>query len=156
MAIFQNYLAGTTNSVIPGDLIFKLYDTYGFPVDLTNDIARENGLEIDMEGYNRCMQEQIARGRSASQFSVDYSEQVNLSGKTEFIGYDHSDTNATVLDLYAENNAVDEIKEGDQEREEIQFFRISHYNEDKTLNKESLAPLILTMPENEEELLIQC
>ena len=114
MAIFQNYLAGTTNSVIPGDLIFKLYDTYGFPVDLTNDIARENGLEIDMEGYNRCMQEQIARGRSASQFSVDYSEQVNLSGKTEFIGYDHSDTNATVLGIYAENNAVDEIKEGDQ------------------------------------------
>ncbi|MED5309447.1 MAG: alanine--tRNA ligase [Pseudomonadota bacterium] len=114
MTIFQNYLAGTTNSVIPGDLIFKLYDTYGFPVDLTNDIARENGLEIDMEGYNRCMQEQIARGRSASQFSVDYSEQVNLSGKTEFIGYDHSDTNATVLGLYAENNAVDQIKEGDQ------------------------------------------
>ncbi|MEC7620533.1 MAG: alanine--tRNA ligase [Pseudomonadota bacterium] len=114
MAIFQNYLAGTTNSVIPGDLIFKLYDTYGFPVDLTNDIARENGLEIDMEGYNRCMQEQIARGRSASQFSVDYSEQVNLSGKTEFIGYDHSDTNATVLGLYAENNAVDQINEGDQ------------------------------------------
>ena len=114
MAIFQNYLAGTTNSVIPGDLIFKLYDTYGFPVDLTNDIARENGLEIDMEGYNRCMQEQIARGRSASQFSVDYSEQVNLPGKTEFIGYDHSDTNATVLGLYAENNAVDQIKEGDQ------------------------------------------
>ena len=114
MAIFQNYLAGTTNSVIPGDLIFKLYDTYGFPVDLTNDIARENGLEIDMEGYNRCMQEQIARGRSASQFSVDYSEQVNLPGKTEFIGYDQSDTNATVLGIYAENNAVDEIKEGDQ------------------------------------------
>ena len=114
MAIFQNYLDGTTNSVIPGDLIFKLYDTYGFPVDLTNDIARENGLEIDMEGYNRCMQEQIARGRSASQFSVDYSEQVNLPGKTEFIGYDHSDTNATVLGIYAENNAVDEIKEGDQ------------------------------------------
>ena len=114
MAIFQNYLAGTTNSVIPGDLIFKLYDTYGFPVDLTNDIARENSLEIDMEGYNRCMQEQIARGRSASQFSVDYSEQVNLPGKTEFIGYDHSDTNATVLGIYAENNAVDEIKEGDQ------------------------------------------
>ena len=114
MAIFQNYLAGTTNSVIPGDLIFKLYDTYGFPVDLTNDIARENGLEIDMEGYNRCMQEQIARGRSASQFSVDYSEQVNLPGKTEFIGYDHSDTNATVLGIYAENNAVDEIKEDDQ------------------------------------------
>ena len=114
MAIFQNYLAGTTNSVIPGDLIFKLYDTYGFPVDLTNDIARENGLEIDMEGYNRCMQEQIARGRSASQFSVDYSEQVNLPGKTEFIGYDHSDTNATILAIYAENNAVDEIKEGDQ------------------------------------------
>ena len=114
MAIFQNYLAGTTNSVIPGDLIFKLYDTYGFPVDLTNDIARENGLEIDMEGYNRCMQEQIARGRSASQFSVDYSEQVNLPGKTEFIGYDHSDTNATILGIYAENNAVDEIKEGDQ------------------------------------------
>ena len=114
MAIFQNYLAGTTNSVIPGDLIFKLYDTYGFPVDLKNDIARENGLEIDMEGYNRCMQEQIARGRSASQFSVDYSEQVNLPGKTEFIGYDHSDTDATVLGIYAENNAVDEIKEGDQ------------------------------------------
>ena len=114
MAIFQNYLADTTNSVIPGDLIFKLYDTYGFPVDLTNDIARENGLEIDMEGYNRCMQEQIARGRSASQFSVDYSEQVNLPGKTKFIGYDHSDTDATVLGIYAENNAVDEIKEGDQ------------------------------------------
>ena len=84
MKIFQTYIDSAKDSVIPGELVFKLYDTYGFPVDLTNDIGRESGLEIDLEGYERLMHEQVSRGRSAGNFAVDYSEKINLSGEIFF------------------------------------------------------------------------
>ena len=114
MKIFQTYIDSAKDSVIPGELIFKLYDTYGFPVDLTNDIGRESGLEIDLEGYERLMHEQVSRGRSAGNFAVDYSEKINLSGATEFIGYNQSKTDSKITAIYKEGNETDEAKEGDK------------------------------------------
>ena len=114
MKIFQTYIDSAKDSVIPGELVFKLYDTYGFPVDLTNDIGRESGLEIDLEGYERLMHEQVSRGRSAGNFAVDYSEKINLSGTTEFIGYNQSKTDSKITAIYKEGNETDEAKEGDK------------------------------------------
>ena len=114
MKIFQTYIDSAKDSVIPGELVFKLYDTYGFPVDLTNDIGRESGLEIDIEGYERLMHEQVSRGRSAGNFAVDYSEKINLSGATEFIGYNQSKTDSKITAIYKEGNETDEAEEGDK------------------------------------------
>jgi len=114
MKIFQTYIDSAKDSVIPGELVFKLYDTYGFPVDLTNDIGRESGLEIDLAGYERLMHEQVSRGRSAGNFAVDYSEKINLSGATEFIGYNQSKTDSKITAIYKEGNETDEAKEGDK------------------------------------------
>ena len=114
MKIFQTYIDSAKDSVIPGELVFKLYDTYGFPVDLTNDIGRESGLEIDLEGYERLMHEQVSRGRSAGNFAVDYSEKINLSGATEFIGYNQSKTDSKITAIYKEGNETDEAEEGDK------------------------------------------
>ena len=114
MKIFQTYIDSAKDSVISGELVFKLYDTYGFPVDLTNDIGRESGLEIDLEGYERLMHEQVSRGRSAGNFAVDYSEKINLSGATEFIGYNQSKTDSKITAIYKEGNETDEAKEGDK------------------------------------------
>ncbi len=114
MKIFQTYIDSAKDSVIPGELVFKLYDTYGFPVDLTNDIGRESGLEIDLEGYERLMHEQVSRGRSAGNFAVDYSEKINLSGATKFIGYNQSKTDSKITAIYKEGNETDEAKEGDK------------------------------------------
>ena len=114
MKIFQKYIDSSKDSVIPGELVFKLYDTYGFPVDLTNDIGRESGLEIDIEGYERLMQEQVSRGRSAGNFAVDYSGKINLPGATEFIGYNQSKTDSKIVALYREGNETNEAVEGDK------------------------------------------
>ncbi len=78
--------------VIPGDAVFKLYDTYGFPVDLTADVAREHKLEIDREGYDQAMEKQREMARASSSFDIDYQDGVKLDGKTEFLGYDQLET----------------------------------------------------------------
>ncbi|WP_165854855.1 alanine--tRNA ligase [Marinobacter sp. JSM 1782161] len=79
------------SSEIPGRTIFTLYDTYGFPVDLTNDIARERGLTLDYAGYEAAMEEQRERARAASKFGIDYNATANLEGSTEFTGYERID-----------------------------------------------------------------
>ena len=87
LRILESDLAGLEGSVIPGDLVFKLYDTYGFPMDLTADIARERGLTVDEEGFEREMEAQRERARAASAFGVDYNSLVKVDGKTDFLGY---------------------------------------------------------------------
>jgi len=92
LRLLEEDIAGLSGSVIPGETIFTLYDTYGFPVDLTNDIARERGLTLDLEGYEKAMERQRERARAASKFSVDYNATgLTLEGQTEFTGYDHID-----------------------------------------------------------------
>ena len=87
MGVLEAALENLTAEQLPGELIFQLYDTFGFPIDLTNDIARERGYSMDMEGYEECMEAQRARARSASQFGLDYSESIRVEGSTEFVGF---------------------------------------------------------------------
>jgi alanyl-tRNA synthetase len=107
-------LAARHGSVIPGETVFKLYDTYGFPVDLTGDIARESGLELDMEGFEAAMQAQRERARAASRFQADYLQTVDFEGSTSFTGYDHDEDDGSVAALYADGQAVNELTEGQQ------------------------------------------
>ena len=107
MGVLESGLAELSGTVLPGELIFQLYDTFGFPTDLTNDVAREKGFSLDMEGYQKCMEEQRVRARSASQFGLDYSDSIRLDGNTEFCGYDRLEDNAQVMALYSGGEAVD-------------------------------------------------
>ena len=107
MGVLESGLEGLSGTVLPGELIFQLYDTFGFPTDLTNDVAREKGFSLDMEGYQKCMEEQRVRARSASQFGLDYSDSIRLDGSTEFCGYDRLENNARVMALYSGGEAVD-------------------------------------------------
>ncbi|MGB1868676.1 MAG: alanine--tRNA ligase [Porticoccaceae bacterium] len=111
MGVLEAGLADIEGTVLPGELIFQLYDTFGFPTDLTNDVAREKGYSLDMEGYEKCMEEQRARARSASQFAVDYSDSIRLEGSTQFCGYETLENNATILGLYTAGESVDSASE---------------------------------------------
>ncbi len=92
LRLLEQDIAELKGNEIPGDTVFTLYDTYGFPVDLTNDIARERGLSLDYEGYEKAMEAQRARARAASKFGIDYNAAgITIEGKTEFTGYDHID-----------------------------------------------------------------
>lgn len=112
--LLQEKIQGLKDKQIPGDLAFKLYDTYGFPLDLTADIAREQGLTIDMDGFNRHMQQQREQSQAASQFQVDYHALGNLDTCTEFKGYDHDHGRAQVEGLLYEGQLVDSLEAGQQ------------------------------------------
>jgi len=101
------------STIIPGDAVFKLYDTYGFPVDLTADVAREKNMTLDMLGFEQFMQEQRERARKSSQFSIN-TENLVTNSHTEFKGYDESKVNATVVELYKNNEKVEALQEGDE------------------------------------------
>ncbi|MCR5085253.1 MAG: alanine--tRNA ligase [Succinivibrionaceae bacterium] len=85
---------------IPGEVAFRLYDTYGFPADLTQDVVRDRGYVVDMAGFDAEMQKQRERAKSASTFGVDYNQQLRTSATTEFLGYDTLSSNAKVLEIY--------------------------------------------------------
>ncbi|WP_263139003.1 alanine--tRNA ligase [Pseudomonas sp. RIT-PI-AD] len=114
LKILEQDLAGLQGSIIPGDLVFKLYDTYGFPVDLTNDIARERNLTLDEAGFEREMQAQRERARSASAFGMDYNSLVKVDGDTQFIGYTATTGTAHVVALFKDGQAVDALGEGEE------------------------------------------
>jgi alanyl-tRNA synthetase len=98
---------------IPGVDVFKLYDTYGFPVDLTADIARERGLTLDTEGFNQCMAEQRERARAASKFDIDLSNVPDADHFTEFSGYECLEQECTISALYQDGRTVTEINAGE-------------------------------------------
>jgi len=114
MAVLNDALDQLQSEVIPGDVIFTLYDTYGFPVDLTNDIARERGLTLDMAGYEVAMEEQRQRARSAGSFKVDYTHQLHLDGETVFTGYEGTEGQGTVVALLKSGEQVDTLAAGDE------------------------------------------
>jgi len=106
MAILEEALAGISDTVIPGEVIFKLYDTYGFPVDLTNDIARERGLSLDLEGYEAAMAAQRQRSQDHAGFKVDYSQTLNVEGETEFLGYETDQAAGAVVAILVDGVSV--------------------------------------------------
>lgn len=112
MQILEEALEAISGTQIPGDVVFKLYDTYGFPVDLTNDIARERGLTLDVEGYDAAMSQQRARSQEGGKFSVDYSKTISLEGKTDFTGYSESKGAAKVEKIFIDGAEVDRLAAG--------------------------------------------
>ncbi len=114
MKILEEDIKQLQDKTITGETLFKLYDTYGFPVDLTADIARERELEIDEAGFEACMEAQRERGRSASQFGVDYNKDVQVNSESIFSGYDQVKQKVSVVELFVGADAVDTLKEGQE------------------------------------------
>jgi alanyl-tRNA synthetase len=114
LKILEQDLADLKGGVIPGEVIFKLYDTYGFPVDLTGDIARERELMLDEEGFEREMEAQRERARSASAFGMDYNSLVKVEGETRFTGYLGTTGSGRVLALFKEGMAVQSLSAGEE------------------------------------------
>jgi len=103
-----------SGSCIPGEIAFKLYDTYGFPVDLTADVARERGLSVDIDGFESLMDAQRQRARDASSFGAAVSERMDVSGKSAFTGYDGLSGDAEVMALLCDGKAVQSLQPEDQ------------------------------------------
>ncbi|WP_061290576.1 alanine--tRNA ligase [Azotobacter vinelandii] len=114
LKILEQDLAGLAAKVIPGDVVFKLYDTYGFPADLTADIARERDLTIDEEGFEREMQAQRERARSASAFGLDYNSLVKVDADTLFTGYEETFGQGQVVALFKGGATVERLGEGEE------------------------------------------
>lgn len=114
LKILEQDLAELKGDVVPGDVVFKLYDTYGFPMDLTGDIARERSLTIDEAGFEREMEAQRVRARSASSFGMDYNSLVKVDVATEFTGYTAHTGSAKIVALYKEGQSVDVLSEGEE------------------------------------------
>ena len=113
MGILEDAIANLTNSEIDGETVFKLYDTYGFPVDLTADVARERELTIDMPGFEAQMTKQRDRARQAGDFKTT-QKGVDITTATEFLGYELLDNTSTVQALIKDGELVDAIEAGDQ------------------------------------------
>jgi alanyl-tRNA synthetase len=113
MLLLEDILANMTGDVIAGDDVFKLYDTYGFPADLTADIARERHLTIDHNGFDIAMGLQRERAQQASQFGTDYNEQLKSDHKTSFKGYNSNSYSATVVELFNCEESVVELTAGE-------------------------------------------
>jgi alanyl-tRNA synthetase len=114
MKILEACVAKLHGTVIPGETVFQLYDTYGFPVDLTADFARENNLTLDHAGFEVEMAAQRDRARSASSFSAEYSQEIKLDSKTDFTGYEHLDDQAQIIALYSQGQPVSSLQTGEE------------------------------------------
>lgn len=114
LRILEQDLAQLQGNVVPGDVVFKLYDTYGFPMDLTADIARERELTIDEAGFEREMEAQRERARSASAFGMDYNSLVKVDSATEFLGYEATEASARIIALYHDGQSIDQLGEGQE------------------------------------------
>ncbi len=102
------------SKVISGATVFRLYDTYGFPVDLTADIARERGLSIDQAGFEEAMESQRQLARAAGKFTADYHDKLEIDGSTDFCGYEKTDDSAKVVALFKAGLKVSELHAGDE------------------------------------------
>ncbi len=114
MALLDAEAAKLTSTVIPGATVFRLYDTYGFPLDLTADVARERGLTIDQAGFDAAMEAQRDRARAASKFGADVRDSVKLVGKTEFLGYDSLTGTGRIAALIFDGALVDVLRPGQE------------------------------------------
>ncbi|MEW9797503.1 alanine--tRNA ligase [Alteromonas sp. CYL-A6] len=114
MTMLTETLSSLEGDTLPGDIVFKLYDTYGFPTDLTNDVAREHDVKIDMDGFDVAMQAQRERAQQASQFGTDYNSRLNVEHETAFTGYAQTDGDANVIELIANDAFTDELTDGQE------------------------------------------
>ncbi len=113
MSILQDDIKSLTGDTISGETVFKLYDTYGFPADLTADVAREQNLKIDESGFQKQMEAQRERGRQASRFDVDYDASIAVLTNSEFTGYESIEGEGVVKEIFVNNESVGSINEGE-------------------------------------------
>ncbi|WP_413522698.1 alanine--tRNA ligase [Photobacterium phosphoreum] len=113
LTILNEALDNIDGNVLDGETVFKLYDTYGFPADLTNDVARERGFSIDEDGFETAMAAQRQRARDAGNFGVDYNDAIKVDVETTFCGYSATDGEGVIVALYRDGNAVDTINAGE-------------------------------------------
>jgi alanyl-tRNA synthetase len=106
MSLLKSEIEDLDGKFIPGETIFKLYDTFGFPVDMTADFARENGLEVDLVEYDELMLQQKERGRSSSSFNSVIPESLSIEGSTEFIGYEYKNANTKIVELISSTKEI--------------------------------------------------
>ncbi|QBL10040.1 alanine--tRNA ligase [Rheinheimera sp. D18] len=113
LAILEEALTEIEGTELPGELVFKLYDTYGFPVDLTNDVARERNYSIDQAGFDAAMAQQRKRAQQASNFGADYNASLSSNQHTEFTGYQHEFGNAVVLEILHDGQPVNRLTDAE-------------------------------------------
>ena len=113
MDMLESAIADLDGRQLPGDVVFKLYDTYGFPVDLTADIARERGLTVDEAGFDVAMEKQRDRARAASKFGVAGSDALKTDTETEFLGYESTESASVVVALFKDGKPVDALRAGE-------------------------------------------
>ena len=114
MEILESAIAELDGKELPGDVVFKLYDTYGFPVDLTADVARERGLSIDQAGFESAMQAQKDKAKAASKFGAAGDDSLKTDAKTEFLGYKGTEGSSQIVALFKDGVAVDALADGDE------------------------------------------
>lgn len=114
LALLDEELAKLTGDTLDGETAFRLYDTYGFPVDLTADVCRERNIKVDEAGFEAAMEEQRRRARESSGFGADYNAMIRVEGASEFKGYDHVELTGKVTALFVDGKAVDQISVGEQ------------------------------------------
>ncbi len=113
MQILEDAIANLKGKQIPGEVVFKLYDTYGFPADLTADVARERKLSIDQMGFDQAMAEQKKRSQATGSFDIDYSKTIDIKTATDFTGYEHVSDPAEVIAIYKDGEKADELNNGE-------------------------------------------
>ena len=114
MKILENHVAKMGGSIISGDMVFLLYDTYGFPVDLTADFAREQQLTVDLAGFESEMTAQRDRARAGGKFGADYDQDIKHDSQTLFTGYDHLTNSAQIIGLFAKGQPVEQLNNNDE------------------------------------------
>ncbi|EOY5423092.1 alanine--tRNA ligase [Cronobacter dublinensis] len=114
LALLDEELAKLQGDTLDGETAFRLYDTYGFPVDLTADVCRERNIKVDEAGFEAAMEEQRRRARESSGFGADYNAMIRVDGASEFKGYDQTELTAKVTALFIDGKAVDQVTAGQQ------------------------------------------
>jgi alanyl-tRNA synthetase len=114
LALLDDELAQLKGDTLDGETAFRLYDTYGFPLDLTADVCRERNIKVDEEGFERAMEEQRRRARESSGFGADYSSLIRVDGASQFLGYDRLQLNAKVTGLFIDGHAVEQLTAGQE------------------------------------------
>ncbi|BEO64646.1 alanine--tRNA ligase [Serratia marcescens] len=114
LALLDEELAKLQGDTLDGETAFRLYDTYGFPVDLTADVCRERGLKVDEAGFEVAMEAQRRRARESSGFGADYNSLIRVDGSSQFSGYDHDEQQATIIALFRDGQPVDQINAGEE------------------------------------------
>ena len=113
LALLEDALTKVENNTLSGEVAFKLYDTYGFPLDLTADVCRERNITIDEAGFEAEMTAQRERAKASSNFGTDYNNVIKVEGQTNFIGYENLDAQATIVGLFSNGKAVETIQSGE-------------------------------------------